>query len=110
MALVGDLSVCPIITKERPSSFYIIRRTRGANARGTTLVTIIPPSCTAVTILSVIVTTLLPRRCSRPAVCTADICFSQTVPIVQSFTLWIGLTWSVVFALTESFSAEFQAV
>ncbi|KAG0698233.1 MFS general substrate transporter [Suillus ampliporus] len=44
--------------------------------------------------------------------CTRPIYLLLTEPIVQSFSLWIGFTWGVVFALIEcrSVSAEFQAV
>ncbi|KAG2743990.1 MFS general substrate transporter [Suillus brevipes Sb2] len=42
--------------------------------------------------------------------CTRPIYLLLTEPIVQSFSLWIGFTWGVVFALVESISAEFQAV
>ncbi|KAJ8591030.1 MFS general substrate transporter [Rhizopogon salebrosus TDB-379] len=42
--------------------------------------------------------------------CTRPIYLLATEPIVQSFSLWIGFTWGVVFALVESISAEFQAV
>ncbi|KAG1743115.1 MFS general substrate transporter [Suillus lakei] len=42
--------------------------------------------------------------------CTRPIYLLMTEPIVQSFSLWIGFTWGVVFALVESVSAEFQAV
>ncbi|KAG1817105.1 major facilitator superfamily domain-containing protein [Suillus subaureus] len=42
--------------------------------------------------------------------CTRPIYLLLTEPIVQGFSLWIGFTWGVVFALIESVSAEFQAV
>ncbi|KAJ8591034.1 MFS general substrate transporter [Rhizopogon salebrosus TDB-379] len=42
--------------------------------------------------------------------CTRPIYLLATEPIVQSFSLWIGFTWGVVFALVESISPEFQAV
>ncbi|KAG1746773.1 MFS general substrate transporter [Suillus paluster] len=42
--------------------------------------------------------------------CTRPIYLLLTEPIVQSFSVWIGFTWGVVFALIESISAEFQAV
>ncbi|KAG2144581.1 major facilitator superfamily domain-containing protein [Suillus clintonianus] len=42
--------------------------------------------------------------------CTRPIYLLLTEPIVQSFSLWIGFTWGVVFALVESVSDNFQAV
>ncbi|OAX41036.1 MFS general substrate transporter [Rhizopogon vinicolor AM-OR11-026] len=42
--------------------------------------------------------------------CTRPIYLLATEPIVQSFSLWVGFTWGVVFALVESVSPEFQAV
>ncbi|KAG0698235.1 MFS general substrate transporter [Suillus ampliporus] len=42
--------------------------------------------------------------------CTRPIYLLLTEPLVQSFSLWIGFTWGVVFALIESVSPEFQAV
>jgi MFS family permease len=42
---------------------------------------------------------------------TADIFdLLLTEPIVQGFSLWIGFTWGVVFALVESVTTEFQEV
>ncbi|KAG1738888.1 major facilitator superfamily domain-containing protein [Suillus paluster] len=42
--------------------------------------------------------------------CTRPIYLLLTEPLVQSFSLWIGFTWGVVFALVESVSPDFQAV
>ncbi|KAJ8591031.1 MFS general substrate transporter [Rhizopogon salebrosus TDB-379] len=48
--------------------------------------------------------TLIKTTCTRPIYILA------TEPILQSFSLWIGFTWGVVYALVESISLEFQAV
>jgi hypothetical protein len=42
--------------------------------------------------------------------CTRPIYLLLTEPIVQGFSLWIGFTWGVVFALVESVTTEFQEV
>lgn len=42
--------------------------------------------------------------------CTRPLYFLLTEPIVQSFSLWIGFVWGIVFCLFESVTTEFQSV
>ncbi|KAG2140816.1 MFS general substrate transporter [Suillus cothurnatus] len=42
--------------------------------------------------------------------CTRPLYFLFTEPIVQSFSLWIGFLWGVVYCLLESITTEFQSV
>ncbi|OAX39681.1 MFS general substrate transporter [Rhizopogon vinicolor AM-OR11-026] len=42
--------------------------------------------------------------------CTRPLYLLLTEPIVQSFSLWVGLTWGVLFCLLESVTTEFQSV
>ncbi|KAJ8593513.1 MFS general substrate transporter, partial [Rhizopogon salebrosus TDB-379] len=42
--------------------------------------------------------------------CTRPLYLLLTEPIVQSFSLWIGFTWGVLFCLLESVTTEFQSV
>ncbi|KAG1767681.1 MFS general substrate transporter, partial [Suillus occidentalis] len=42
--------------------------------------------------------------------CTRPIYLLLTEPIVQSFCIWSGFTWGVVYCLLESVTAEFQSV
>ncbi|KIK38418.1 hypothetical protein CY34DRAFT_394419 [Suillus luteus UH-Slu-Lm8-n1] len=42
--------------------------------------------------------------------CTRPIYLLLTEPIVQSFGIWSGFTWGVVYCLLESVTAEFQSV
>ncbi|KAG2133289.1 major facilitator superfamily domain-containing protein [Suillus clintonianus] len=42
--------------------------------------------------------------------CTRPLYLLLTEPIVQSFSLWSGFTWGVVYCLLESATTEFQSV
>lgn len=42
--------------------------------------------------------------------CTRPLYLLSTEPIVQSFSLWIGFVWGVVYCLFESVTTEFQSV
>ncbi|KAG1878434.1 MFS general substrate transporter [Suillus tomentosus] len=42
--------------------------------------------------------------------CTRPLYLLLTEPIVQSFSIWLGFTWGVVYCLLESVSTEFQSV
>ncbi|KAG1894160.1 MFS general substrate transporter [Suillus fuscotomentosus] len=42
--------------------------------------------------------------------CTRPLYLLLTEPIVQSFSIWLGFTWGVVYCLIESVSTEFQSV
>ncbi|KAG1730303.1 MFS general substrate transporter, partial [Suillus lakei] len=49
-------------------------------------------------------TSLIKTSCTRP------LYFLLTEPVVQSFSLWSGFTWGVVYCLLESATTEFQSV
>ncbi|KAG2140823.1 major facilitator superfamily domain-containing protein [Suillus cothurnatus] len=42
--------------------------------------------------------------------CTRPLYLLLTEPIVQSFSIWCGFTWGVVYCLLESVTTEFQSV
>ncbi|KAG2039237.1 MFS general substrate transporter [Suillus americanus] len=42
--------------------------------------------------------------------CTRPLYLLLTEPIVQSFSIWCGFTWGVVYCLLESITTEFQSV
>ncbi|KAG2133290.1 MFS general substrate transporter [Suillus clintonianus] len=42
--------------------------------------------------------------------CTRPLYLLSTEPIVQSFSLWVGFVWGVVYCLFESVTPEFQSV
>ncbi|KAG1807052.1 MFS general substrate transporter [Suillus subaureus] len=42
--------------------------------------------------------------------CTRPLYLLLTEPIVQSFSVWCGFTWGVVYCLLESITTEFQSV
>ncbi|KAG1738858.1 major facilitator superfamily domain-containing protein [Suillus paluster] len=42
--------------------------------------------------------------------CTRPLCLLFTEPTVQSFSLWIGFVWGVLFFLIDSVSGEFQNI
>ncbi|KAG1848315.1 major facilitator superfamily domain-containing protein [Suillus subalutaceus] len=42
--------------------------------------------------------------------CTRPLHLLLTEPIVQSFSIWCGFTWGVVYCLLESITTEFQSV
>ncbi|KAG2159177.1 major facilitator superfamily domain-containing protein [Suillus bovinus] len=42
--------------------------------------------------------------------CTRPLYLLLTEPIVQSFSIWSGFTWGVVYCLLESITTEFQSV
>ncbi|KAG2068582.1 MFS general substrate transporter, partial [Suillus decipiens] len=42
--------------------------------------------------------------------CTRPLYLLFTEPIVQSFSLWIGFVWGIVFCLFESVTTEFQSI
>ncbi|KAF8837441.1 MFS general substrate transporter [Paxillus ammoniavirescens] len=47
---------------------------------------------------------LIKTACSRP------LYFLLTEPLVQSFSIWVGFTWGVVYCLLESISPMFETV
>ncbi|KAG2140197.1 MFS general substrate transporter [Suillus clintonianus] len=49
-------------------------------------------------------TSLIKTSCTRP------LYLLLTEPIVQSFSVWSGFTWGVVFCLLESSTTEFQSI
>ncbi|KAG1863137.1 MFS general substrate transporter, partial [Suillus subluteus] len=49
-------------------------------------------------------TSLIKTSCTRP------LYLLFTEPIVQSFSLWVGFVWGVVYCLFESVTTEFQSV